>query len=311
MAQTPLANRTFAAAHFALELDDRVPVGLFRSIEGGGLKADVTSIQGGGAHPRFRQLGKPKFDDLKLQVGMAMSQPFYDWVSKFFTGNVDRRTGAIIAADFYYNERARRTFTNALISEVTIPKLDATDKNAAYMTVGLSVEDIAFAVGTGAKIHQPDGMPQQKLWTACNFRFTLSGFEDACRRVSKIDSFTVKQTVIEHHVGGVRTPFKLPSRIEFPNISFYVPEADAAKFYAQATANGRNGNWGQLNGQIEFLDNSLQKTLASVAFLHADIVSVTPDRADASTEEIKQVKVELYAELMGFSYGEIGLGDLQ
>jgi hypothetical protein len=70
MVQTS-SNRSYAAAHFALELDIGGKVGLFRSIEGGGLKADVMTYQGGGAHGQFRQLGKPKFDDLKLQVGMA------------------------------------------------------------------------------------------------------------------------------------------------------------------------------------------------------------------------------------------------
>ena len=73
---TPNANRTYAAAHFGLELDGFDQVGLFRSIEGGGVKTDVMTYQHGGNYDRWRQLGKPKFEDIKLQVGMAMSQPF-------------------------------------------------------------------------------------------------------------------------------------------------------------------------------------------------------------------------------------------
>ena len=46
MPQPPTAteNRSYAAAHFALELDGKDNVGLFRSIEGGGVKAG----EGGG-----------------------------------------------------------------------------------------------------------------------------------------------------------------------------------------------------------------------------------------------------------------------
>jgi hypothetical protein len=310
-------NRSYAAAHFAVEIDAMGPVGLFRSVEGGGLKADVMTNQTGGSHVKFRQLGKPHFDDLKLQVGMAATQPFYKWISEFFTGQGTPKSGAIVAADFYYQERARRTFSGGLIKEVGFPKLDATDKGAAYMSIGIAVEDIQFQVGSGQKIKQTDYMPNQRSWASCNFRFTLSGFEDYCKRVSKIDAFTIKQNIIEHHVGGYRAPFKFPSQIDFPNITFYIPEADAAPFYKRATdgiANGIGSN-NKLHGQIELLDNSLTDkpaaTLASVAFMHCDVVSVTPDRSDASSEDIKQVKVELYSEMMGFSYGSVGLGDLQ
>src|SRR5664279_1047379 len=101
-------NRSYAAAHFALELDGKDAVGLFRSIEGGGVRADVMTYQMGPNYDRWRQLGKPKFEDIKLQVGMAMSGPFYTWIAQFFAGQPDRKNGAIIAADFFYKERAPR-----------------------------------------------------------------------------------------------------------------------------------------------------------------------------------------------------------
>ena len=127
--------RTYAAAHFALELDGKKDVGLFRSIEGGGVKADVMTYQNGASYDKWRSIGKPKFEDIKVQVGMSMSKPFYEWIEKFFDGIADRKNGAIVAADFYYNERARREFTNAMIKELTFPKLDGQDTKAAYMSV--------------------------------------------------------------------------------------------------------------------------------------------------------------------------------
>src|SRR5215208_6468132 len=126
MSKTGDENRAYAAAHFGIELDDTSKqVALFRSVEGGGVKADVMTyhhaINKESGFGRYRQLGRPKFDDLKLQVGMSMSQPFYEWLRDFFEGKPTRKNGAIVAADFYYKERARRNFTNAMIKELTFP----------------------------------------------------------------------------------------------------------------------------------------------------------------------------------------------
>ena len=302
-------NRSYAAAHFALELDGKDGVGLFRSIEGGGVRTDVMTYQvnGGPKYDRWRQLGKPKFEDFKLQVGMAMSKPFYDWIHDFFEGTQTRKTGAVVAADFYYVERARRNFKEALINELTFPKLDGADKGPAYMTVGIAVENIEFVKGSGQKLSPPSGFDTQKLWTACNFRFALSGFEQSCRRVSKIDSFSVKQQIIEYHMGGQLSPSKTPSAIDFPNIVFYVPEADAQPFIDHLTNNNElaiKNNVAAaspLHGTLTTFD-AQGTDLFTLTFTGADIIAVTPDRSDSSSEEIKQVKIELYTESMSFEY---------
>jgi phage tail-like protein len=310
MAASSTGNRSYAAAHFALELDGKDGVGLFRSIEGGSIRADVMTYQNGPNYDRWRQLGKPKFEDIKLQVGMSMSKPFYDWIEKFFAGVADRKTGAIVAADFYYNERARRDFKEAMIKELTFPKLDGADKNAAYMTIGLAVEDIVFKKGSGQKLEPPKGFNSQKLWTACNFRFTVSGFEGACKRVTKIDAFTVKQNVIEYHMGGQLAPTKTPSAIEFPNVVFYLPEADAQPFVDHLSNQGQIAikndvaKASPLHGQITTFDSE-NRDLFTLEFMGADIISVTPDRSDSSSEEIKLCKIELYTEGMKFAYAAL------
>ena len=304
MVNTPTRNNVYAAAHFALALDGVSDLGLFRSIEGGNVKADVMTYQSGPIYDRWRQLGKPKFEDIKLQVGMAMSQPFYDWIADFFDGKPTRKTGAIVAADFYYKERARRKFTNAMINELTFPKLDGSDKSAAFMGIGMCVEGMVFKPGDGALITQSKGWKPQKLWTACNFRFRLDGFEPACSRVSKIDSFTVKMAVLEYHGGGHRAPIKTPSPIDFPNISFYVPESDAQLFLNHVQKRiiaDKAQQPGRLTGMIQTFDHE-RNDLFTLQFSGAEIVSVTADKSDSSSEEIKQVKIELFTEKMDFKY---------
>ncbi len=296
--------RTYAAAHFSLELDGKDEVSLFRSIEGGSIKADVMTYQHGANYDPWRQLGKPKFEDIKVQCGMSMSKPFYKWIEEFFTGKAVRKNGAIIAADFYYIERARREFTQAMIKEMTFPKLDGSDKNAAYMNISMAVEGIVFKKGDGKKLAAPK-MDAQKLWTACNFRFRLDSFEQACKRVSKIDSFTVKQNVIDYHAGGARAPIKCPSQIDFPQLSFYVPEIDAQPFLEHFAKRGVAGERpGHLTGMIQTFDND-GTDLFTLSFKGADIANVQPDKSDAGSEEIKQVKIDIYTESMSFAYVDV------
>lgn len=309
--------RTYGAAHFALELGEKDDIGLFRSIEGGGVRADVMTHQTGGDHRRFRQLGKPKFEDIKLQIGMAMSKSFYDWVAAFFSGQVLRKNGAIVAADFYYKERARREFRDALIKDVTFPKLDAQDKNAIYMNVTLAPEELFLVKSdsdrgpstVGQRIQAAAGMQQQKLWTASNFELSIDGIpNEVLHRVTKIDSFTVKQDIIEYHSGGARTSIKVPGRIDFPNLTFYLPEIDAElllqKFKQRAIDGKPHGAGPQFTGMIRTFDND-RNPLIEIAFTGADLLSATPDKSDAGSEDIKQVKFELFTEGLTFAYKPI------
>lgn len=295
-------SRAYGAAHFALELDGKDEMGLFRSIEGGSIKTDVMTYQNGANYDRWRQLGKPKFEDIKVQIGMSMSKPFYDWIEAFFDGKAVRKNGAIVAADFNYNERARREFTQAMIKELSFPKLDGGDKNPAYMSIAMCVEGIVFKPGEGKKVSPPKGFNTQKLWTACNFRFRLDGFEQACKRVSKVDGFSVKQNTTEYHSGTSRAPIKCPTQMDFPNISFYVPEADAQPFMDHMLKRGVKGEVpGRLTGMIQTFDND-NRDLFTLSFTGADILNVQPDKSDAQSEEIKQVKIDLYTEKMKFEY---------
>jgi phage tail-like protein len=301
-------DRAYAAAHFALELDGKKDdVGLFRSVEGGSIKADVMTYQNGANYDRWRQLGKPKFEDIKASVGMSMSRPFYAWISEFFNGQGTRKTGAILAADYNYETRARREFSQALIKEITFPKLDGTDKSPAYLGVAIAVENLEFKPGDGAKLAVLTNFDSQKMWTACNFRFKLDGIPDnALLRVSKIDSFTIKQNILEYHTGTQRAPVKVPSQVDFPQITFYVPEADAGPFIDRFKEQGIKGtvrNPTDKTGELVVFDtDEAQNELFQLEFFGSDIANVQFDKADASSEEIKQVKIELYTERMKFTY---------
>jgi hypothetical protein len=300
-------ERAYSAAHFGLELGNGEDIGLVRSIEGGGVTAEVMTYQFGEQYDVWRQLGKPKYEDIKLQVGMSMSETFYKWMEEFFTGVGTRKSGAIVAADFWYMERARREFEEALITEITFPKFDGGDKNAAYMNVTMAPEKVKFVKGRNVKLQYDYNPQHQKLWTACNFALTIDGFKDKLCRVSKIDAFTIKQKAIDYHMGERREPIKIPSRVEYPNITFYIPEVDAQplidEFMKHADEGTPHKEGKGLTGEITTHDNG-KTALISIKLLGLHLKSAQPDKSDASSEEIKQVKFEMGVESMSFFYVE-------
>jgi hypothetical protein len=303
-------NRAYSAAHFGMTLDQIDEIGLFRSLEGGGVKVDVLSYQAGGNHGPLKQPGKPKFEDFKVQCGMAMGRGFYNWMSEFFAGRVQPRSGSLIAADFHYQVRARRHFRGALISEVALPKLDANDKGPANLTVTVAPEFMEFKKpDPGEKLQLPMRTLEQKLWTACNFEVNFNGrFPTVAANVSKVDGYSVKQKVTEYHAGAQRHPLKCAGRVEWPTINFYVPEAFAGELIDYAYARGvagwnptPSGAGAHLLGSIVMQAND-RTPVFEVDFTGGEITNVTIDKSDAGSEEIKQVKFEMQIESLKFSH---------
>jgi hypothetical protein len=233
------------------------------------------------------------------------------WIKSFFEGKVVRKNGAILAGDFQYVERARRVFQDALISEISFPKLDGSDKNACYMTATIVPELLRFARGSGASLQSAIGKMNQKLWTSANFDFSIDGsLKDKSRRVTKIDGFTIKQQILEYHSGDKRDSIRVPGRIEFPNLTFYLPEADAEPFIEHYSKHGIRGERQaspRLTGAITMRDHAGSE-LCTVKLEGVDIAHIAPEKSDSTSEEIKQVKIEISVERMAFDYQGDAIG---
>jgi hypothetical protein len=293
------------ASHFALELEGKVN-GFLRSAEGGGLSAQVLTYQQGPTIDTWRQIGRPKFDDITLSVGMGMSPYFYKWIAAFFERDCVRKDGAIIGGDFNFVQRTKRTFLEALISEVGIPALDGSSKEAAYVTVKIVPETMTYETISGsAKIECPPGLNQpSKLWQAANFTFTIDGYEDSFKRTMKVDAFSIKQQILEYPVGHLRTSSRVPGRLEIPNISVYIPAVDADKVTNYATSRivgYKAAADNQMTGALTFIGAD-QAPLCTIHMRGMDIVSAEPQKFDAAAETMHMVKVQVQVENMAFEY---------
>lgn len=308
MAFSP-TTRTYVASKFAIELDGEGVIGFLNSAEGGGLKTDIIDYKQGRFQDVWRQVGRVKFEDITLKVGFGLSTAFYAWVTDFFNRKLTRKNGAIVQADFDFKERSRRTFTDALITEVQIPALDSQSKDPLWMTVKLVAENMTYppppAEGQGARIAAADSRTQpNKMWHNSMFNFTVDGYEDSFRWVQKIDGFSIKQQILEYPSGHRRTPIRVPGRLEYPNITCYMPMSHAEKIIDQT--NKRIMSYeapppGGMTGFIE-LRKPDKSPLCTISLSGVDIVAAEPQKAEASAESMAMAKITIQCEKMAFEY---------
>ncbi len=114
--------------------------------------------------------------------------------------------------------------------------------------------------------------PAQKQFVASNFSFELDGLPGA--RVSRIDSFTVKQPVVSDDVGSVRDAPVEIGRVEFPNLRVTISELDAGPWgdWAQDfLVKGNNDDSHEKTGVIVFLAPNRKAELGRIVLHNVGI----------------------------------------
>jgi phage tail-like protein len=301
----PATSRSFVGRYFQLVLDGFEPAGYVRSVEGGGFKGELLAQQVGGQAYRVKGIHNPTIEPVTISVGMSMSKDFWDWVSKSWSGEVQRMNGSIITYDHNFKVVYEYEFKEALILETTIPALDASSKEVAFMTVKFQPEHAEHKWDPGGE-HMPAKHPaSQKLWLPCNFRLEVDGLD--VKKVFKIDSFTVKQNV-KPMTCGPHWRYQIePTSLEYPNLSVTFSMAAAEPWFAwhkDFVAHGKNGPDNEKTGAITLLSTNLEQELLTVDLKALGIVNIALEKSDAAGQDtIRRVKAELYCEEMNFTYG--------
>ena len=285
-----------AAGSYFLTLDG-APSGYVRSAEGGNAVGEVVAVPGGPGQFVSKHLGGIHYEDLALRVGLSMSKDLYDWIGASWQLKPTRHNGSVTAVGADGKPREGRTFRDALISETTFPALDGASKEPAFLTVRLMPEEVGFEKAGSAKV--PTKPKAQKQIMAANFRFELG--ELPCSRVSKIDSFSVKQTISATTVGRRRIVQKEPTGIEFPNLRVTFSAADLPKWSAwfdEFVVKGSNDDQHELSGAIVLLAPDRKQELARVELQQVGIFALRRDSAEAGRDQVARVVAELYCERM-------------
>ena len=301
--------RSYAAGNFFLNLEG-VKTGFIKSTEGGSATAQVIEEKPAPGGFAKKHIGNLKYEEITLQLGFSNERSLYDWIAASWKMNYQRKNGSIVAADFRHRPKSERQFFNALITELTVPACDASEMDPGFLTLKLAPE-LTRAVAPAGSLPSP---PPARAWRPANFRLIIDGLDTS--RVSKIDSFTVKQQIVENAVGSERDYGKEPGKLEFPNLKITFAESSAQTWLdwlEDFVVKGNAGDDKERGGTLEFLSPNQGTVLARIRFFNMGIVSVGPAKAvrnpcnsgcPADPEDVRdafgKMQAELYVERMEF-----------
>jgi len=123
---------------------------VFVATEGGGIRAGVISEPSGPGEVAKKHIGPPQCEELAAELGFALPKPVVEWIRASWRFESPRKDGSVVALDPLGVARSERQFSQALLTEVTFPKLDGSSKDAAYMKIKFAPESIRSAKA-GAK----------------------------------------------------------------------------------------------------------------------------------------------------------------
>jgi hypothetical protein len=292
-------QRSYVSGNFFLTLNG-VKTGVIKSVDGGGISAEVINEPQGPNYFTKKRIGQPKYEDFAIQVGFSNGKQLYDWIQQTWNMARPRVSGSIISADYNWDAKSERQFTNALLTETTIPAMDGTSKEPAYITLKFAPEFIRSVKASGKLTAEK---MEQKIFLPSNFRLQIDGLD--CSRVNKIESFTVKQGVAGKNIGSARDSQKEPGKLEFPNLKITMAEVAAQSFidwHENFVIKGNNDASKEKKGSLTFLSPNRQTELAKIEFSNIGIFRIQPDKAQANADQIKRLTVELYVEQMTFQY---------
>jgi phage tail-like protein len=303
-------RKTYTGGRFAFEFDDKTSAGFVSGIDGAHFKSDAVVYQQGADFHVAKYAGRAKYDDITINVGAAMSPPFWKWVAASLDGKPQRRNGALVGYDFDFRERSRRSFFSALIAEVGFPALDAASKNSAGLTIKLTPEHIEYKKGDGHKLtggQAQDQMTKQKRWLTSNFRFSLDRFKggDAMKSV-KVEAFTVKQTIIDNPVGNEKYARKEVGRLELPQIVATFPETQMEewmKWWDESVAKGNRKDQ-YTSGVITYYASDQSTELMHIELAGVSLLALELDKFEAGKEAIATAKATMNIEGLALKTGE-------
>src|ERR1700709_1329297 len=299
-------QRTFTAGRFALDIDG-YNVGFLKKFSGMAMEADIVANDLGPDNVQKKHVSNIKWTPGKATVGIGMGKGMYDWIQAAFDKGYLTKNGAFTSADFNYKAMSRLDFMNALITGVTVPKLDGASKDAAYFDVEFEAEQVRWTKGGGEDIRGKIG-PKQKAWLCSNFRVEIGALP--CSRVATVDTFTWKCSVAPDQIGIFREPTKHPAKVTVPEIKLSISHADHdawAQAAKQWFVHGDHLESDEMTGRIVFLDPNMTDEIGEIELQNVGFKKFSDEDSEANSEKIKRFNVELYVEKMKFkinSYDE-------
>ncbi|MDA0770431.1 MAG: phage tail protein [Chloroflexi bacterium] len=305
-------SRDSSGGRFALTINGSAPDPL-HSVENGIIQGEVVTQQLGSDNLTRKHLATISYQPFNIEVDMDMSGQFYEWIEDAIDGNSQEADGEVIVLGADFGDLSTRQFTDAIVTKVTFPALDGSSRDAAHLGVQFTPEQINYDSGNDGLAEVSAGRAKQmKGWLVSNFRIELGDLPTD--RVSKIDSFSWEQKVVESQVGSFGNQTLQPAGVEVSNLKLTISMADIdewADWFDEFVVDGHASDSDELSGTLTFLAPDLQAELATVLLDHVGIISLSLPSLEANQDQVQRFTVELYVEDLFFEYiGDGGSGSV-
>lgn len=293
----PTIQNSHAGAHYALDIDG-LPVESLKSISGLDMQADIASNVLGPDAVAKKHVAGVSWSPARASLGLGMGQAMYAWMKNAFAQGASRADGTLAVCDVNFKQRSLLTFQDALMTAVTVPRLDGSSKESGAFDVEFAPAQVRLARGDGSDIRHAHGGKQQP-WICSNFRFTLGTLP--CTRVASIESFTWRCEVADDTTGVFREPTKHPAKVTVPDLRLSISQADYDAWAQSARAwfvDGRHLEADEMEGVITLLTPDLQTPLGEIVLGNVGFKRFSPLPAADGSDALYRFKVDLYVERM-------------
>lgn len=288
----PIQN-SHAGAHYALDIDG-TPVESLRSVSGLDMLADIVAEPLHGGAMAGKHVANVRWTPGRASIGIGMGQGMYDWMKSAFDNGASTRNGTLATADFNFRERSVLTFTDAMLSAVSVPRLDSASKDSGAFEIEFVPGQVRVAAGDGADIRSPTSTRQQP-WVCSNFRFSLGALP--CARVASIEAFTWQCTSA---AGAGSQPSPAPT-VTVPDLRLSISAADYDA-WAQAAQrwfiDGKHLEGDEMSGLITLLTPDLQTPLGTIALGNVGFKRFSQLPPAGGGDPLYRFTVDLYVERM-------------
>ena len=295
-----LTDRSYTAGRFMLDVGGH-NVGYLKKFSGMHIEGKVGTHDLGPDNVQKKNITNFKWMPGKASVGIGMGRGMYEWIKASFDKGAYSYHGAVVSGDFNYKAQSRLDFEDALITSVTIPKLEGGSDQPAYFDIEFEAEKVRWAKGGGEDIRSTIG-PVQKQWLCSNFLVEIGNLP--CTRVASVDTFSWKCSVAPDEIGQQVEYTKHPAKVSVPNLKLdismadYQPWADFA--HSWFIGGQRKEQTHEMNGRIVFLGPDRQEELGEITLEQVGLVKFSKNDHEANSEKIARFNVELYVEKMKF-----------
>ena len=286
-----------AAGHYALDIGG-TPVEALKSISGLDMLADIVANDLGPGLVQKKHVANIAWTPAHASVGMGMGKGMYEWLKASFDKGATHADGTLATADFNFKQRSLLSFYQALLTSITVPRLDASSKEAGAFDIEFAPAQVRVAKGDGSDIRPPIGAKQQP-WLCSNFRFELGKLP--CARVASIESFTWSCT--PSAAAGVFPP-ESAATITVPDLRLSISAADYDAWADAARAwfiDGNHLEGDEMSGMITLLTPDLQTPLGTITLGNVGFKRFSQLPPASGSDPVYRFTVDLYVERMALS----------